>query len=73
DAGWELVAALGSPDPESRQIARQMLAERRDNAMALLEAAIAAGILTPEVAGSCMGELLRRNGSDAVIGPMGKA
>ena len=73
DAGWELVAALGSPDPGLRQIARQMLVERRDNAMALLEAAITAGILTPEAAWPCMGELLRTDGSLAGIAPPGKA
>jgi hypothetical protein len=73
DAGWELVTALGSPDPELRQIARQMLAEQRDNAMELLEAAITAGILTPEAAWPCMGEMLRRDRSSAAIGPFGTA
>jgi hypothetical protein len=65
DAGWELVEALASPDPELRQFARDMLVQRRDNAMALLEDAVGAGILTPEVAGPCMVELLRagRSGS----------
>ena len=32
-AGWELVEALASPDPELRQFAREMLIHRRDNAM----------------------------------------
>lgn len=59
DAGWELVAALGSPDLELRHIARQMLVEQREDAMALLERAVSAGIIAPEVAGPCMGELLR--------------
>jgi len=67
DAGWELVAALGSPDPGLRQIARQMLSERRDNAMALLEAAVTAGILTPEAAWPCMGELLRADGLSVIL------
>jgi hypothetical protein len=58
-AGWELVEALASPDPELRQFARDMLVQRRDNAMALLEDAVGAGIVTPEVAGPCMMELLR--------------
>lgn len=59
DAGRELVAALGSADPGLRQIAREMLVERREHAMALLEEAVVDGLLTPEVAGPCMGELLR--------------
>ena len=59
DAGWELVETLASPDPELRQFARDMLVQRRDSAMALLEDAVAAGILTPEVAGRCIMELLR--------------
>ena len=59
DAGWELVEALASPDPELRQFARDMLIHRRDNAMALLEGAVGAGVLTPEVAGPCIVELLR--------------
>lgn len=59
DAGWELVTALSSPDPELRHIARQMLVEQRDDAMELLERAVSAGIVPPEVAAPCMGELLR--------------
>lgn len=64
DAGWELVEALTSPDPELRLLARDMLIQRRDDAMALLEDAIGAGVLTPEVAGPCMVELLRAAMSD---------
>lgn len=71
DAGWELVAALSSPDPELRHIARQMLAEQRDDAMALLEKAVTAGIVTPEVAGPCMSELLRPGRS--IAGHAGQA
>ena len=72
DAGWELVGALASPDPELRQFARDMLVQRRDNAMMLLammllEDAISAGVLTPEVAGPCMVELLRAGRSDTSI------
>jgi hypothetical protein len=65
DAGWELVEALCSPDPELRQLAQDMLVQRRDNAMVILEDAVGAGVLTPEVAGPCMVELLRagRTGS----------
>lgn len=67
DAGWGLVEALASPDPELRQFARDMLVERRDNAMTLLEDAISAGVLTPEVAGPFMVELLRAGRSDTSI------
>lgn len=65
DAGWELVEALASPDPELRQFAWEMLLHRRDNAMAILEGAVGTGVLTPEVAGPCIVELLRagRTGS----------
>lgn len=65
DAGWELVEALSSPDTELRQFAWKMLLHRRDNAMAILEGAVGAGVLTPEVAGPCIAELLRagRTGS----------
>lgn len=59
DAGWELVEALASPDPDLRQFARDMLILRRENAMALLEDAVGAGVLTPEMAGPCMAELFR--------------
>ena len=66
-AGWELVAALGSSDSNLRQIARNVLIEGGGNAMALLEEAITAGILTPETAGPCMVELLRAGGSSACL------
>lgn len=64
DAGLELVRALTSPDPELRQFAQHMLVERRDNAMTILEDAISAGVLTPEMAAPCMVELLRAGRSD---------
>jgi hypothetical protein len=69
DVGWELIEALASPDPGLRQLARGMLAQRRDNAMALLEDAVGAGVLTPEAAGPCMVELLRaaRTGSSIFV------
>ncbi len=64
DAGWELVEALESPDPEVRQFAQYMLLERRDQAMELLEDAITLGVVTPETAGPCMVELIRAGASD---------
>jgi hypothetical protein len=71
DAGWELVAALASPDRELRELARAMLVLRRDIAMLLLEDAVGTGILTPEAAGPCMVELLRagRSGFSAFVVP----
>ena len=65
DAGWELVEALASPDPELRQFARDMLLHRRDNAMAILEGAVGSGVLSPQVAGPYIVELLQagRTGS----------
>ena len=65
DAGWELVEALASPDPDLRQLARDMLIQRRDNAMALLQDAVGVGVLTPEVAGPCIVQLLRAGRSAA--------
>jgi hypothetical protein len=64
-AGSELVEGLASPDPELRQFAWKMLLHRRDKAMAILEGAVGTGVLTPEVAGPCIVELLRagRTGS----------
>jgi hypothetical protein len=66
EAGWKLVEALASPDPKLRQFAWEMLLHRRDNAMAILEGAVGTGVLTTEVAGPCIVELLRacRTGSD---------
>jgi hypothetical protein len=58
DARWELVEALNSPNPE-------MLLHRRDNAMAILEGAVGTGVLTPEVAGPCIVELLRSGRTDS--------
>ncbi len=67
EAGWELVEALGSPDPEVRQFAQYTLLERRDQAMELLEDAITVGVLTPETAGPCMVELIRAGRLDPYI------
>lgn len=67
DAGWELVEAMASPDPELRRIARDMLMQRRDNAMTLIEDAVGAGVLTPELAGPCIVELLGRKGSSPYV------
>lgn len=59
DAGWELVEALGSPDPRVRQVAQCFLVESGEKSMELLEDAVRAGIVAPETVGPCMAELLR--------------
>jgi hypothetical protein len=59
EAGWELVEALESPDPRLRLLARSLLVENGKDSMDLLEGAVASGILSPEVAGPCMAEILR--------------
>ena len=59
EAGWELVEALHSPDPALRLLAQSLLVETGKDSMDLLEGAVAKGILSPEVAGPCMAEILR--------------
>jgi hypothetical protein len=59
EAGWELVEALESPDPCLRFLAQNFLVESGKNSMDLLESAVAAGIVRPQVAGPCMAEIMR--------------
>jgi hypothetical protein len=59
DAGWELLKALESPDPSLRWLAQSLLVENGDSSMDLLEGAVATGIVSPQVAGPCMAEILR--------------
>ena len=59
EAGWELVEALESPDPCLRLLAQSFLVENGEDSMDLLEGAVARGVLSPEVAGPCMAEILR--------------
>jgi hypothetical protein len=59
EAGWELVDALESPDPRLRLLAQSLLLENGEDSMDLLESAVAGGIVSPEVAGPCMAEILR--------------
>lgn len=58
EAGWELVEALQSPDARLRSLAQSFLVETGEDSMDLLEGAVAGGILSPEVAGPCMAEIL---------------
>ena len=62
EAGWNLVAALDSPDPSIRSLAEEMLAGGSDESLALLEAAVEAGILSPERAAPCISQLLQGEG-----------
>ena len=59
-AGWELVEALQSSDPSLRMLAQTFLVETGKDSMDLLEGAVARGALSPEMAGPCMAEILRR-------------
>jgi len=59
EAGWELVEALESPDPDLRSLAQSFLVESGEDSMDLLESAVATGIVSPQAAGPCMTEILR--------------
>ncbi len=59
EAGWELVEALKSADPELRALAQTLLLENREESMRLLECALASGAVSPEAAGPCMVEIVR--------------
>ena len=59
EAGWELVEALESADPRLRSLAQALLAESGKPSLDLLENAVAAGKVSPQVAGPCMAEILR--------------
>jgi hypothetical protein len=59
EAGWELVEALESPDPRLRLLAQTLLVESGDDSMRLLESAVETGIVSPQVVGPCMAEILR--------------
>lgn len=58
-AGWELVEGLESRDPALRVLAQTLLVESGESSMGLLESALAAGVVDPNVAGPCMAEILR--------------
>jgi len=57
EAGWELIDALGSPEPHIRSLAHRVLVESGEQSMGLLEEALRTGLLTSEEAGSCMTDL----------------
>lgn len=68
EAGWDLVDGLKSIDPEVRVLAHTLLVESGDSSMALLESALAVGIVDPDVAGPCMAEILRIRQAKPVTG-----
>jgi hypothetical protein len=59
EAGWSLVAALDSPDPSIRSFVEAVLADGSEESLALLEAAVEAGVLSPERAAPCISQLLQ--------------
>ena len=67
EAGWGLVDGLKSQDPEVRMLAQTLLSEGGENAMGLLESALAVGIVDPDVAGPCMAEILRTKRANQFI------
>ena len=68
EAGWELLEGLESRDPALRVLAHTLLVESGDNSIGLLESALAAGVVNPDVAGPCMAEILRIRYAKPVTG-----
>jgi hypothetical protein len=66
EAGWDLVEGLESKDPQLRLLAQALLVESGESSMGLLESALAAGVLNPDVAGPCMAEILRIRGTKQI-------
>ncbi len=66
EAGWELVEALKSADPDLRALAQTLLLQNGEESMHLLESALTSGAVSPETAGPCMVAILRsQNGRAA--------
>jgi hypothetical protein len=61
-AGSELVEALECNDPYIQLTAKAILVQGGEPSMDLLESALAAGIVSPESASSCMAEILGAQG-----------
>ena len=57
-AGWELIRCLRSSDPQVRGAAQEYLAEAGPRSIALLQAAVASGVLEDATAAECMVTLL---------------
>jgi hypothetical protein len=60
DVEQELIHGLRSADPTERLLAEAWLIENGETSMSFLEDALAAGTVTPWLAGPCMAEILRR-------------
>lgn len=58
EAGWELVEGLESHDPQLRLLAQRFLVESGTRSMGLLEEALAAGVVSTEVVGPCIAQIL---------------
>lgn len=63
EAGLELLEGLKSPDVDIRMLAQAFLVEGADASMGLLEDALSDGAVSPEAAGVCMVEILRKRQS----------
>jgi len=59
EAGWELIEGLESEDPQLRGLAQTLLVEGGESSMGLLEDALVAGVVNPDIAVPCMAEILR--------------
>ena len=71
EARWELVEGLESRDPALRVLAQTLLVESGDKSMGLLESALAAGVVNPDVSGPCMAEILRIRYAQCMTGQRG--
>ena len=65
EAGWQVVEALESHDLRVRVLAQTFLVGSGEQSMRLLESAVAAGEVRPEIAGPCMAEILQNQQVDA--------
>jgi hypothetical protein len=59
EAGWELIEGLESEDPQLRLLAQTLPVEGGESSIGLLENALAAGVVNPDIAVPCMAEILR--------------
>jgi hypothetical protein len=59
ELGWELVQALDSSDFRLRSLAQALLVHNGEELMCFLESAVGAGVVSPQVEGPCMAEILR--------------
>ncbi len=60
EAGLELLEGLRSFNVEVRMLAQAFLIEGADASLGLLETALSDGLVSPEAAGACITEILRK-------------